>query len=1096
MYMNVELMKALRNDSTERFFVGKKTNEFIEEQPLGMLSLPTGRIVANDSLSMFETEPFAENVSPGKYPVKLYIHHIGKDRRVSFSEIRFSAKTPVRFAPALLAEQDADTLGEKEYFGYGVDSGIGGFMDELTCLKVHKLIDTSSAQLNEALEEALENNYVHTYTTANITLPKESCNMVLFSSGFGDGVYPSFWGYDESDTICCLITDFLTSDASNPSMEPPQKIEHAPIDLLASMRAPQEEPAQEDTDTEETEEYLDTIDFDIFPQPDAEETDVEDALEETEEIFEEEELEEDEALIETEPDSSDKVLLLPVLEPFETKIPLVTNSKAVIDIPLGESVPVAPLEEILQADEALFMPDDFWKTIEDARTQAGGKTSEMIMPLKRQLMELTTTNLLRWRKMLDVYLHLSEKSTLWLAAWILCDGCDDEAFLQFRCWLIAQGKQQYLAILKNPDLLADIIPCAQNFSIYENILHIPSVIYFDTTCQGRRDFDQFNEALDACVLGKLVTVPMSDEIVYASNIDTGWTAEDSDYFKLLLPNLCNLTADPDFFIEEDWNDDAYEEESDDDILEEDTEDEAEELEDPVEYETDENEEFIPAEQAMIEPELAEDVIEYVVFAADASLPTIIELLRETFAQRYGFFEKPMFDTIATQPYTNLEAGHVALAKAVLQFGYVLYNILTQSNEYHLILISKDEFSQAHKDMQKSQLYGYRLIEEEQALQHPSVYLANGYLAAYEEYMQQIDLAKEALETKQYEAAKAAYLCMARLMPTKGEGFYHMALLYGSLGDTKMQLHYLERAAQRYQNDPEYDKSLRIWYMIGTQRIAIDDYSEAYSALRESLVRDDNYLICDTLLSLALCCSQLMRNEECEVYATAALGAYYNLDTNIDKESFTIGKPYLLMGLSQFRQNRDNATLQNYCFALENGANSASLFVTIAELLAEKDAALSQTFYTLSENPEASEEDITTAVAELRIIADTLKPETTRYNRFISWMDARLSGTLPPAAIAGAVMINETNGLYNIEFFAATLFEEAENWAQTASFRRAKDVCTFDFLPKQDRYAFALEIESYVLLYLFCGKHAETLRSLNGIGVGYLNHPARVIWKNK
>ena len=33
-------------------------------------------------------------------------------------------------------------------------------------------------------------------------------NLIAFSSGWGDGGYASFWGYDEKDNITSLVTDF------------------------------------------------------------------------------------------------------------------------------------------------------------------------------------------------------------------------------------------------------------------------------------------------------------------------------------------------------------------------------------------------------------------------------------------------------------------------------------------------------------------------------------------------------------------------------------------------------------------------------------------------------------------------------------------------------------------------------------------------------------------------------------------------------------------------------------------------------------------------------------------------------------------------
>jgi hypothetical protein len=49
----------------------------------------------------------------------------------------------------------------------------------------------------------------HTAVWANIVVNHESgANVIIFSSGWGDGGYASFWGFDQSGNISSLVTDF------------------------------------------------------------------------------------------------------------------------------------------------------------------------------------------------------------------------------------------------------------------------------------------------------------------------------------------------------------------------------------------------------------------------------------------------------------------------------------------------------------------------------------------------------------------------------------------------------------------------------------------------------------------------------------------------------------------------------------------------------------------------------------------------------------------------------------------------------------------------------------------------------------------------
>ena len=51
--------------------------------------------------------------------------------------------------------------------------------------------------------------YVHTRDWADFLLDdKTGLNVVFCSSGWGDGSYASYWGFDRDGEVVCLVTDF------------------------------------------------------------------------------------------------------------------------------------------------------------------------------------------------------------------------------------------------------------------------------------------------------------------------------------------------------------------------------------------------------------------------------------------------------------------------------------------------------------------------------------------------------------------------------------------------------------------------------------------------------------------------------------------------------------------------------------------------------------------------------------------------------------------------------------------------------------------------------------------------------------------------
>ncbi|MBW4474008.1 MAG: DUF4241 domain-containing protein [Stenomitos rutilans HA7619-LM2] len=59
------------------------------------------------------------------------------------------------------------------------------------------------------LQNLLEVNQTFTCSWANMCLDNETqANVIAFSSGWGDGIYPTYFGFNESGEVVSVITDF------------------------------------------------------------------------------------------------------------------------------------------------------------------------------------------------------------------------------------------------------------------------------------------------------------------------------------------------------------------------------------------------------------------------------------------------------------------------------------------------------------------------------------------------------------------------------------------------------------------------------------------------------------------------------------------------------------------------------------------------------------------------------------------------------------------------------------------------------------------------------------------------------------------------
>ena len=172
---------------------------------IGKLHVANGQIIACDPLLFDDEEPFDTVFPIGHFSVELAIADINTDERVGFARIKFSDTSPIRWKIAVTADQDPTSLGEDDIFGYPVDSGNGCFMD------------TSAGKNYSAYLEEDEDNYDNIIDEMEVTYKdtrswllwnREGFNVAMFSTGWGDGLFATYIGYDAENRICRLVSDF------------------------------------------------------------------------------------------------------------------------------------------------------------------------------------------------------------------------------------------------------------------------------------------------------------------------------------------------------------------------------------------------------------------------------------------------------------------------------------------------------------------------------------------------------------------------------------------------------------------------------------------------------------------------------------------------------------------------------------------------------------------------------------------------------------------------------------------------------------------------------------------------------------------------
>ena len=197
---------------------------------IGLVHFPTGKIFACDPLvELEEAVPFLQTIPAGTYPLKICVvpsEQYGD--RYACVKVVISGEKPVRYELGMVGNETLnEDLEDDEYFGFGVDAGMGCIAD-VQAQKAFKAYWAKRLEeepdidpYNDLFCDLLEEN-ARTFPRyqrncgdwLNWTVPDTDCNLPIFASGWGDGYYPTYFGYDAKGEVCAVYVQFIDIEAS------------------------------------------------------------------------------------------------------------------------------------------------------------------------------------------------------------------------------------------------------------------------------------------------------------------------------------------------------------------------------------------------------------------------------------------------------------------------------------------------------------------------------------------------------------------------------------------------------------------------------------------------------------------------------------------------------------------------------------------------------------------------------------------------------------------------------------------------------------------------------------------------------------------
>ena len=175
---------------------------------IGKLKITSGRLIACDPLHVDEYGiPFTQVFPTGEFPVQLSIAKLDKEESIAFARISFSDEPVVRWEFALQAGQQPMAVGSKKMHGFSVDGGTALFMDETG----KKVLDRKTVEdMDAAVFKEMDKHYHFDWRYALYNFGDH--NLAAFSTGFGDGYFGTYIGFDAAGKPCRFVTDFNVVD--------------------------------------------------------------------------------------------------------------------------------------------------------------------------------------------------------------------------------------------------------------------------------------------------------------------------------------------------------------------------------------------------------------------------------------------------------------------------------------------------------------------------------------------------------------------------------------------------------------------------------------------------------------------------------------------------------------------------------------------------------------------------------------------------------------------------------------------------------------------------------------------------------------------
>ena len=224
-YENVKMLRKSPINYAECFEKTEKQGVKVFVLDMGEVNFPSGEILVRDPLVWLgrSEKPYLQTVPIGTYRIETLVAEMDENHyRYAMSRIKFTEEKPVIYYEALKGDENLDSVEEDSIFGFAVDAGLATVVDIKTRDAYCDFVDhwyeenTDSNIYDDFFADAFRRNAVENplYQREdgdwiNFRIPNTELSVPMIQSGFGDGLYPVYFGYDENGELCDIVIEYI-----------------------------------------------------------------------------------------------------------------------------------------------------------------------------------------------------------------------------------------------------------------------------------------------------------------------------------------------------------------------------------------------------------------------------------------------------------------------------------------------------------------------------------------------------------------------------------------------------------------------------------------------------------------------------------------------------------------------------------------------------------------------------------------------------------------------------------------------------------------------------------------------------------------------